>query len=71
MARRTFSCPHCGLVLTIEDVQGSTHISYDPGEWRRLCKHLDLDSPFLCLLQGGGGSGGSGSSQDPNGRPAH
>jgi hypothetical protein len=55
VARRTIQCPHCGLTLTIEDVQGSTQITYDPAEWRRRCQHLDLDSPALCLLEGGNG----------------
>ena len=59
VARRTFSCPHCGLGLTIDDTdtQGSTSISYDPAEWRRLCQYPDLDSPALCLLEGGDGAG--------------
>jgi hypothetical protein len=62
VAPRTIFCTHCGLVLTVEDAQGSTRISYDPGEWQRLCKHLDLGSPALCLLEGGG---------DGSGRPTH
>jgi hypothetical protein len=49
-------------VLTIEDAPGSTRISYDAGEWQRLCKHPDLGSPALCLLEGGG---------DGSGRPTH
>lgn len=59
-AARTLSCPCCGLVLTIKAAKGGTHISYDPGEWRRLCKHIDLDSAALCLLRHGGGSGSNG-----------
>jgi hypothetical protein len=59
MAARTLSCPHCGLVLTIKSASGGTQITYDPSEWRRLCKHPALDSPALCLLEAG--SGGSGS----------
>jgi hypothetical protein len=51
-------------VLTFDDSQGSTIISYDPAEWRRLCLYRDLDSPALCLLEGSGNRG-----QD--GTPAH
>ena len=57
-------------MLTIEDVQGSTHISYDPAEWRRRCKYPDLDSPALCLLEGGGDCGPR-SGDHRNGRLAH
>jgi hypothetical protein len=53
-------------VLTIEDVQGSTRIGYDPGAWQQLCKHLDLGSPALCLLKAGGGAQPPG---DGSGRP--
>jgi hypothetical protein len=66
--QRTIFCPHCGLVLTIEEVQGSTRISYDPGEWQRLCRHLDLGSPALCLLEGGDGPHPRGYG---SGRPTH
>jgi S1-C subfamily serine protease len=31
--------------------------TYDPAEWRRRCRHPDLDSPALCLLEGGDGGG--------------
>jgi hypothetical protein len=44
-------------VLTIDDSEGGPTIIYDPAEWRRLCRYPDLDSPALCLLEGGGGSG--------------
>jgi hypothetical protein len=57
VARRAIQCPSCGLSLTIEDVQGSTQITYDPAEWRRRCQHPELDSPALCLLEGGNGGG--------------
>jgi hypothetical protein len=57
-------------VLTIEDARGATHITYDPAEWRRLCKYPALDSPALCLLEGGG-DGGPRSGGNRNGRPAH
>jgi hypothetical protein len=69
VARRTIQCPQCGLALTIGDVQGVTQIAYDPAEWRRRCKHLDLDSPALCLLAVGG-SGGDGSGRG-SGPPKH
>lgn len=48
---RTLVCPHCGLMLTIERVKRGTRLSYDAQEWRRLCKHIALDSPVLCLLE--------------------
>ena len=51
MPAKTFSCPHCGLVLTIEPTKTGTRLAYDPREWKRVCKHPDLDSPVLCLLQ--------------------
>lgn len=51
------SCPHCGLVLTLDDTQGSIVITYDPGEWLRLCRYPDLGSPALCLLEAGGNRG--------------
>jgi hypothetical protein len=44
-------CPHCGLALTIRRVKGGTRINYSTREWRRLCKHIGLDSPVLCLLE--------------------
>ncbi len=51
MANQTVSCPHCGLVVTIKRVKDGTRISYDPGEWQRLCRHPDLDSPALCFFE--------------------
>jgi hypothetical protein len=68
VARRTIRCPHCGLVLTIEDVQGTSQITYDPAEWRRRCRFPDLDSPALCLLEGGAGGGGR---DHDDGQPKH
>jgi hypothetical protein len=47
-------------VLTFDDSQGSTIISYDPAEWRRLCRYRDLGSPALCLLEDGGNPGQDG-----------
>ena len=44
-------CPHCGLVLTVRQVEGGTRLSYDMWEWQRLCKQMALDSPVLCLLK--------------------
>jgi hypothetical protein len=69
VGQRTIRCPQCGLVLTIGDTPGATQITYDPAEWRRLCQHLDLDSPALCLLAVSG-SGGDGSGRG-NGPPKH
>jgi hypothetical protein len=54
---QTLMCHHCGLVLTIGQAKGGTRLSYDPAEWGRFCKHPALDSPVLCLLQGGGSKG--------------
>jgi hypothetical protein len=62
----TLSCPHCGLVLTIKRVKGGSRISYDPAEWRRLCKYQALDTPILCLIEKGGGHDGP---AVPNGNP--
>lgn len=48
---QTLTCPHCGLVLTVRRVKGGTRLSYSTRDWRRLCKHLALDSPVLCLIE--------------------
>ena len=47
------SCPHCGLFLTIKRDKTGTLLSFNAKEWRRLCKYPDLDSPVLCLAEGG------------------
>jgi len=50
-------CPHCGLVLTVRRVKGGTRLVYSTRDWRKLCKHLALDSPVLCLLERRGNGG--------------
>jgi len=64
---QTLMCPHCGLALTVRRVEGSTRISYSTQEWRRLCKHIALDSPVLCLLKrrGNGSTGVPGGPAEP------
>jgi hypothetical protein len=51
MSAKTFSCPHCGLLLTLKPGKGGTRLTYNLQEWKRLCTHLDLESPVLCLLE--------------------
>lgn len=63
---QTLTCPHCGLVLTVSPVKGGTHITYSTRDWRRLCKHLALDSPILCLLERDANGGSA-----PLGLPPH
>jgi hypothetical protein len=48
---QTLTCPHCGLVLTVRRVKGGTRLSYSTRDWRRLCRHIALDSPVLCILR--------------------
>ena len=37
--------------MTVKRIRGGTSLSYNAREWRSLCKHPDLDSPVLCLLE--------------------
>jgi hypothetical protein len=59
--QQTLTCPHCGLVLSINRVKGGTRITYDTREWRQRCKYVALDSPVLCMLLGSdrNGTGGA------------
>ena len=41
-------CPDCGLVLSVED---DDKLAYDVEAWKRMCKRVQLDGPFWCLIQ--------------------
>ena len=43
--------PAWGLVLTIKPDKAEARLSFAFEEWKRLYKHLHLDSPALCLVQ--------------------
>ncbi len=51
MSAKTVSCPHCGLLLTLKPGKGATRLTYGIPEWKQRCRHLDLGSPVLCLLE--------------------
>ena len=51
MPAKTLSCPHCGLTLTVKPSKTDTRLTYDINEWKRRCKHPDLDSPVRCLVE--------------------
>jgi len=53
--------------LTIKRVKGGTRLSYNARAWRSVCKHLDLDSPVLCLLERSDSDG----AEDVNGVIGH
>jgi hypothetical protein len=44
-------CPHCRLALRISQGAGGPLLDYDVEEWKRRCKHLDLNSPAHCLAE--------------------
>lgn len=59
-AAQALNCPHCRLVLMVEQVENGASLSYDPAGWGRHCANPGLDSPVLCLLQRNGANGSGG-----------
>lgn len=43
----SFRCPHCGLALSLR-WQGDGALVYGIGEWLRLCRHQELQTPVVC-----------------------
>ena len=49
-------CPDCGLALSAADDDKLAPLEYDLEAWKRLCKRVQLDSPYWCLIQRDGTS---------------
>jgi hypothetical protein len=51
MARKTITCPDCGLVLRVVRDPSGSKLVYDVNDWQRRCKRLHLDDPSWCLIR--------------------
>jgi hypothetical protein len=68
--REPIKCPLCGVQLIVVTEESAVRLEYNHEEWRRLCKHRDVDSCAACpqmierlraIMRKRGGNGQSGS----------